>query len=325
MRRRGGGSILVQVLFRSRRAMALVFAVLAVGASAGADGHRGSAEETATASPTAAATGGTCAPASDAPAIPGAAPDCACRPRDEVGGDAPSRSVGYPWRGRLEGGLRLTASPRIHLMEVDVPRGNFWGTRSLVHLLQRVAERVAAAAPGARLNVGELSRRGGGNLVGHRSHESGRDVDLGFYLTDEAGVPYEPRRFVNVNRHGRGRDGETAVRFDDLRNWLLIAALVGDEGSPVQHAFVHRSVRARILAEGRRQGASEALLAQVERVVISPGVRHPHRNHFHVRIYCPAEDVPACRDRGPFWPWLPPTHPFAARIVPLPGWPVDAP
>ncbi len=209
-------------------------------------------------------------------------------------------------------------------MEVDVPRGNFWGTRALVHLLQRVAEWVEAQAPGARLNVGELSKRGGGNLVGHRSHENGRDVDLGFYLQDEAAVPREPRRFVSVNRRGRGRDGEVAVRFDDLRNWLLIEALVTDESAPVQHAFVHRSVRTRLLAQGRRLGASEALLAKVERVVISAGVRHPHRNHFHVRIYCPAADVPACRDRGPFWPWLPATHPFAARVLPLPGWPPPA-
>ena len=53
---------------------------------------------------------------------------------------------------------------------------------------------------------------------------------------------------------------------------------------------------------------------------------HPHRNHFHVRIYCPAEDVTSdrrstCRDRGPYWPWLPSTHPWQARVVPLPGYP----
>lgn len=245
--------------------------------------------------------------------------DCHCTeaPRQEV---LPSRSTGYPWRGRLREGIRLDASDTIHLMEVDVPRGNFFGTRSLVNLLRRASERVEVDAPGARLNVGELSRRGGGNIMGHRSHENGRDVDIGFYLKDEAGVPYEPRRFVEMNRQGQGRDAGQRVFFDDARNWLLMKALVTD-GVAVQHAFVHRSLRRRILDEGARQGASAELLAKVERVVISPGVSHPHRNHFHVRIYCPAADVPACRDRGPYWPWLPSDHPFTARIVSLPGWP----
>ncbi len=290
--------------------MALVFAALAVGLPVDAD--TGETSEAAMPPSTAVPPAGDCARS-----------DCACRADPSVeGSDAPSRSVGYPWRGRLQGGLRLRPSSTIHLMEVDVPRGNFWGTRDLVHLLQRVAEQVESVAPGARLNVGELSKQGGGNLVGHRSHENGRDVDVGFFLTDEAGIPYEPRRFPRVSRRGTGRDGETVVRFDDHRNWLLLAALVSDESALVQHAFVHRSIRARLLAEGRRQGAGEELLAKVERVVVPPGVRHPHRNHFHVRIYCPAADVPGCRDRGPFWPWLPPAHPFAARIVPLPGWPV---
>jgi penicillin-insensitive murein endopeptidase len=220
--------------------------------------------------------------------------------------------------------VRLQESATLRFMDVDRPRGNFFGTRRLVGLLERTAAAVEAQAPGARMNVGELSARSGGNIVGHRSHENGRDVDLGFYMVDEAGVPVETRRFLDVRRSGRSRNAEAGLQFDPVRNWMMIEALVTDPQVVVQHAFVHRDVRQLLVRQGRRMGASDALIDRVERVVISPGVRHPHRNHFHVRIYCGPDDMPGCRDRGPYWPWLREGHPFHGRIVPLPRLDVDA-
>ncbi len=245
----------------------------------------------------------------------------------------PSRSSGYPWRGGLENSVRLQESATLRFMDVDRPRGNFFGTRRLVGLLERTAAVVDERAPGARMNVGELSRRTGGNIVGHRSHENGRDVDLGFYMVDDAGLPVETRRFLNVRRSGRARNavapgpdapGESGLQFDPIRNWMMIEALITDPEVVVQHAFVHRDVRRLLVRQGRRMGASDDLIERVERVVISPGVRHPHRNHFHVRIYCGPDDMPGCRDRGPFWPWLGEGHPFHGLVVPLPGVDVEA-
>lgn len=235
-------------------------------------------------------------------------------------------STGWPWRGRLLDAVRLQASDRVHLVDADVPAGRHYGTIELVGLLARVAARVDRAVPGAKLQVGELSGPSGGNIPGHRSHENGRDVDLGFYFVDvETGQSVNLPRFVNLTRRGARLDAR-ALRFDDERNWRLVEALATDETAPVQHAFVHRDIRARLLRTGKRLGASAELLERVERIVISPGVAHPHRNHFHVRIYCPAEDVTSdrrstCRDRGPYWPWLPSAHPWQARVVPLPSYP----
>ena len=254
--------------------------------------------------------------------------DCQCSAASRT--PPRTRSVGWPWHGRLRNGVRLRPSDTLRFMHVDRPRGNFYGTPALVGLLQRVAQRVDVLMPGARLNVGELSKRGGGNIVGHRSHENGRDVDLGFYVKDQTGMPVETRAFVNMDRRGIGRlgadeDSEESgeIFFDDVRNWLMMETLATDPEVVVQFAFVHRDIRHRLLETGRRLGASNELLAKVERVVISPGVRHPHRNHFHVRIYCAASDVPECKDRGPYWPWLATSHPFAQRIVPLRGWPPE--
>jgi hypothetical protein len=37
--------------------------------------------------------------------------------------------------------------------------------------------------------------------------------------------------------------------------------------------------------------------------MVQPKRGHKHANHFHVRIYCPADDRPHCRDSAPYWPW----------------------
>lgn len=228
------------------------------------------------------------------------------------GADSPSRSLGWPWRGRLYRGERLQATGHWRFAEGDIDDGNFWGTAELVGLVRRSVRRVSRLMPGSTLTVGELSERYGGNIVGHRSHENGRDADLGFYLLDEAGEPVQAPHFVHMGWGGRGRlADDTVVRFDDRRNWLLVESMLRDSQTHVQHVFVWGGIRKRLLEEAKRQSVSETLYERAQRVIMSPNTRHPHRNHFHVRVYCPRDDIPGCRDRGPFWEWLPEEHPFS--------------
>ncbi len=251
-------------------------------------------------------------------AVSGFAEPCMCSPSASLK-PLSSASIGRVTRGRLLRADYLESSAFHRKMESDIEANNFYGTKELVGLVERASRRVALRYPGGpRLGVGELSRLRGGDIIGHSSHENGRDVDLGFYMKDFAGVPTELPEFTDVNRAGIGEFEESPVYFDDVRNWLLIEALIEDPYAIVQHVFVARSIRRRLIDTGRRLGASEAFLEKVGRVVMSPHADHPHQNHFHVRIYCSAEDLPRCRDRGPYWPWIPEAHPYFARIVPLP-------
>lgn len=231
-------------------------------------------------------------------------------------GGAPSRSLGWPWRGALTGSVRLTESHLLRYAESEVADGHFYGTSELVHILERGVRKVQRQAPGGRLTVGELSRAHGGDIVGHRSHENGRDADLGFYVTDGEGQPVETPDFVRINWRGEGELDGTTVRFDERRNWLLVKALMTDEHTTLKHVFVAPHIRRRLLEAAREQGESDTLIERAKHVVLPPGVRHPHADHYHIRIYCPAGDVPGCHDKGPFWPWLPETHPFADRPAP---------
>ncbi len=225
-----------------------------------------------------------------------------------------SRSIGWAWRGRLARGVAAVESSFVHHVEEYREGGAFWGTWELVQLLERAAWRVHRRLPGARLSIGELSKRGGGRLKGHHSHQSGRDVDIAFYMLGPSGRPVEPRTFVAFDRHGRGIGVNRIYRFDDARNWELVAKLVADGDARVQFIFVASTLKRRLLREGRRRGAPRVLLERAEKVMVQPTHGHPHRNHFHVRIYCSPGDRPSCKDRPPFHPWYPGAPPVFATL-----------
>lgn len=223
-----------------------------------------------------------------------------------------SASVGFPFDGRLRGGVLLRESETIRYAGEYAPGGHFYGTSELVQLLERAAARVERRVPGARLSVGELSAERGGRLDGHRSHQNGRDVDIAFYMLDAGGDPYDPYGFAAFDRHGHGLRPNESLTFDDRRNYELVSRLVTDPDARVQYIFVAETLKNRILREARRRGAPERVMTRLEAVMIQPAHGHPHRNHFHVRIYCPPSDRPRCEDREPFHAWYPGAPPITA-------------
>ena len=220
-------------------------------------------------------------------------------------------SVGFAFRGRLRRGVLLEESQTLRYAGEYRDGGNFYGTSELVNLLQRAAAQVARRLPGARLSVGELSRRNGGLISGHRSHQNGRDVDIAFYMRDAHEHAFEPFGFANFDRNGHGLVPNESLSFDDARNWELVSRLVSDADARVQYIFVAETLKQRLLRTARRRHASRRIVDRAEAVMVQPAHGHPHRNHFHVRIYCPPADRPLCEDREPFHAWYPGTPPRA--------------
>ncbi len=216
-------------------------------------------------------------------------------------GDPSSVSVGRHNRGRLVHGAELREGDHLRFKSPDTDHHH--GTDELVRALASAAERVWERLPGARLTVGDLSRPAGGRFRPHRSHQSGRDVDVGFYIVDLEGHPVDASRFLDFGPLGTTRR-EPTWRFDDARNWHLVAHLLTQTDAPVQYMFVSRELRRRLLAEGARQGAEPEILARAAEVLYQPPRGGRHRDHFHVRVYCDVHDRPRCRDDGPHHPWL---------------------
>ncbi len=220
-------------------------------------------------------------------------------PAEEPG--SPSRSIGVPDRGRLRDAVQLEETD--HLFVRHSRRNAQFGTGELVGLITRAAVSVARAAPGPKLVVGDLSAPRGGRLSPHRSHRSGRDADIGFYLLDADGQTTQAPQFVGLRRDGCGRVRDDRYCFDAPRNFALLSALVQDPVARVQYVLIAPDIRRRVLAEGERQGAPAELMARIALVTEPHAGSHSHRSHFHVRIYCPVDDRPQCIDEPPYHDW----------------------
>jgi penicillin-insensitive murein endopeptidase len=192
-------------------------------------------------------------------------------------------SIGSPTRGKLRGGSRLFDQTGLFVRE---PVRANWGLPLLVSLLERSALHVRKRFPGSVLLVGDLSHQYGGPIEGHRSHETGRDADIGFYFTDHKGKPKTPSDFVRVAADGRVI-GQPELLFDDPRNWALVQALLTDSHARVQHVFVAAILRARLLAYARRVGVYWSLQKRAALALKQPTRGLSHDDHFHVRIGCP--------------------------------------
>lgn len=165
----------------------------------------------------------------------------------------PSVSVGSPTEGHLKGGLLLEENSHLRFIPGHQHR---WGLPQLVRMLERSASRVQKRLGGSALAVGDLSRRGGGDVVGHHSHESGRDADIGFYVVNSAGKSFYPGRLVTFDEDGKAPG---KLRFDDARNWALVESWLNDPQARVSHIFVATHLRDRLLAYARGHGVSPAL------------------------------------------------------------------
>jgi penicillin-insensitive murein endopeptidase len=188
-------------------------------------------------------------------------------------------------------------------------RGRRYGTGELVGLIMRAAATVEQHHPGSLLGVADLSVENGGVIAGHRSHQSGRDVDLVFYALDPAGSPFPPdQHMAYYGRSGAGQyarapsfSREIAERYFDLaRNWALVRALLTDPESEVEHIFVSSRVRRWLLDYARQIGEPEDLVMRAARVLRRPKGVDGHNDHMHVRVRCSQDDeeLGECRNEN---------------------------
>jgi penicillin-insensitive murein endopeptidase len=223
--------------------------------------------------------------------------------------DGGSVSMGRADRGALRGGRALpTSGVGYTTPSIWVDRGNRFGTDELVDAIERAARTVAERMPGGTLGVGDLSRRGGGSMRFHKSHENGRDADLIFYAVDDAGEPVAPgnsmprynRRLQSRPTFDEGYEPVSPRHFDVPRNWALVAALVSDPEINVEYLFISESLREKLLEYARSINEPGDVVLKAARALRQPGRRTlPHDDHLHLRIKCPTSDLwQGCADEG---------------------------
>lgn len=183
-------------------------------------------------------------------------------------------SIGSPDDGALIDGVQLQAGPEFILL--DPP--NAWGTVEMVALLEAAAQEMRRAYPDTvPIVVGHISREGGGSLSPHKSHQSGRDVDVAFYHEDNKLI----RGFKDMRQSG----------FDVAKNWFFIETLL--EKGEVQMILMDWEIQ-KLMVEELSLFESQHKLRKIfqyprSKDVRAGIVRHApsHYHHFHIRIACP--------------------------------------
>lgn len=189
-----------------------------------------------------------------------------------------SMSVGAPNRGSLFNGVQLPDSPLWKLADPE----HAWGTRESIDFVAHAISRVNEYFPDAPvLYVGDFSGKAGGRLRPHQSHQSGRDVDLGYYYS--TGPAWYKRA--------------TAKTLDRPRTWALLETLLKE--TRVEYVFMDRSIQLLLKEYALAQGEDPEWLS---RVFEGPAnrdsiVRHRwgHATHLHVRFENPTAELTARR------------------------------
>jgi len=172
---------------------------------------------------------------------------------------------------------------------------------------------VAMADPESVAYVGDLSARQGGDAAKHRSHASGRDVDIFFVASDSKGqVLRDLPAMLHFDSEGRAvrwspaQQGRTIrepipdAHFDVRRNWAIVRAMLSSQTVEVQWIFIHQALAALLVAEAEREGTAPAILDKARALLHQPTDSQPHDDHMHVRIFCtPTDRTFGCTDKGP--------------------------
>ncbi len=193
-----------------------------------------------------------------------------------------AQSRGHPARGRLRNAVRL---PESDLYDCGHDRWLWGSSHTMRNLINAVAEFRYNSGFEGRLIVGSISRRRGGRFPPHRSHQSGRDVDIR--------LPLMPGLATRISPN--------ADEIDWGASWELVRALV-DTGE-VEVIFLEGPLQRRLYQAALWEGA---IAEELRTIIAWPNrqgnekalVRHSkgHDGHIHVRFRC-GPDEPRCRPR----------------------------
>lgn len=208
-----------------------------------------------------------------------------------VVGDGTTVSWGPPNEGVLVDGARLPfEGDGFFVPPRWAARGTQFGTDELIDTIAHVGRAVSFAHPGSRVAVGDLSIDGGGRSKHHRSHQTGRDVDLVLFAKDASGKPVESIEMRRFGATGKTIDGGEPLWFDAERTWTVVRALVEAPGPGVANVFLYAPLRDLVLDHARASGAPDSVIDLAGLMLAQPGDSAPHDDHMHVRIYCSTSD-----------------------------------
>jgi LysM repeat protein len=184
-------------------------------------------------------------------------------------------SIGQPYRGQLLNAVPFPQQFRGYELRDGA---NCYATPELVGAVLDSIEKVLAKYPDScDLYLGDMSASQGGRLRHHRSHQNGRDVDLGMYTKSNQALG----GFVPMNEEN----------LDVAKTWNLIESFLRTRR--VQYIFLDTSIQKALYRYALSQGLDQAYLDKLFGCAGNQDahtvIQHlrGHRDHVHIRFYAP--------------------------------------
>jgi LysM repeat protein len=180
-------------------------------------------------------------------------------------------SIGHPYHGRLANGIPFPGQFRGYQLR-DEDRS--YTTPEVVGSLLDAIEAVRTQYPDTcDLFIGDFSNAGGGWINHHRSHQNGRDVDLGMYARGNRTFD----TFVPMNEEN----------LDVPKTWCFVENLLRSQH--VQYIFLDKRIQKLLYDYALSRGADPEYLDTLfgnGRGAVIQHVRS-HYDHIHTRFYTP--------------------------------------
>ena len=189
-----------------------------------------------------------------------------------------SESVGSASSGKLINGEKLPTGPGYTYGR----RPHIYGTNETITLLIECMGRFRRKHPKApNVVVGNLSRRKGGHLDPHKSHQSGRDFDMGYM---------HKKKFQPIN----SMLSTTKKNMDPRLTWDLIWTFL--ETGRVKYIFIDYKIQKVLYEHCKKRNFTKRYLKKTFQYPRGKGadaeIKHvkSHHHHFHLRFFCPKGD-----------------------------------
>ena len=187
-----------------------------------------------------------------------------------------AQSIGTYNAGCISGAVSLPING-LGYQVMRLSRNRVYGHPDLKHAIENLGYTVTKHHLGSLL-IGDLGQaRGGPTLSGHRSHQTGLDVDIWFLLSNDA--------------------ASRLLSFSERENWNAPSVLVGQSDTLDHTQWSEANVKVLQIT---------AQLPEVDRIFVNPTIKRElclshakqewlrkirpwwkHDDHFHVRLRCP--------------------------------------
>ncbi len=204
----------------------------------------------------------------------------------KASGDEKSQSIGGPSSGKLAGGVPMVDGPGRVMKMIG---WKSFATANTVAVLDKALRHWASSGHPQPVLVGNMSSRNGGKLAPHSTHQSGRDVDLGYPQLLASGEELNWRVMNEKN-------------LDAKECWALVQLL--SQTGQLEVIYVDREIQKLLYDYALANNLmSKATLKQWMEYPSptgsgSPVIQHVngHADHMHARFKCQPHET-QCESR----------------------------